>query len=57
MAWEHLTGHGSLTNSHLLSSAGLNVKRASAVCALLARLPGVVVDSSRPIDLRWRRPP
>src|SRR5262245_9001170 len=40
-AWDHLAEHGSLTNRYLLSTAGLNVKRSSAVCAVLAQLPGV----------------
>lgn len=52
VAWDHLSEHGSLTNKHLLSSEGLNVKRSSAVCAILAQLPGVDVTSSRPITLR-----
>ena len=55
-AWSHLTTHGELDNRYLLSSDGLNVKRSSAVCALLARLPGVSVTSSRPIRLAYRRP-
>lgn len=52
VAWRHLCATGSLSNRYLLASDGLNVKRSSAVCALLARLPGVVVASSRPIELR-----
>lgn len=54
VAWRHLRSTGSLTNRYLLSSDGLNVKRSSAVCALLARMPGVEVVSSRPIALRCR---
>ncbi|MDP9404461.1 MAG: hypothetical protein M3P85_14320 [Actinomycetota bacterium] len=54
IAWRHLRSTGSLTYRHLLSPDGLNVKRSSAVCALLARLPGVEVVSSRPIELRYR---
>jgi hypothetical protein len=50
-AWRHLQTTGSLTNRYLRASAGLNVKRSSAVCALLARLPGVAVRSTRPIEL------
>ena len=50
-AWEYLQAHGSLTNRHLLSTDGLNVKRSSFVCALLARLPGVHLSSARPITL------
>jgi hypothetical protein len=53
IAWEHLTAHGSLTNRHLLD--GLNVKRSSAVCALLAALPEVEVRRSRPIELVLRQ--
>ena len=55
-AWEHLTATRSLTNRYLLAPAGLNVKRSSAVCALLARLPGVEVAVSRPIELRYQPP-
>jgi len=44
--------HGRLANKVLLASDGLNVKRASAVCAILARLPGVDVESRRPLVLR-----
>jgi hypothetical protein len=51
IAWEWLTTHGTLTNRHLLADDGLNVKRSSFVCALLARLPGVGVASARPIEL------
>lgn len=51
-AWHHLRTTGSLENRFLLSSEGLNVKRSSAVCALLAQLPWVEVVSSRPIVLR-----
>ena len=51
-AWEYLQAHGSLTNRQLLSTDGLNVKRSSFVCALLARLPAVRVGSARPITLR-----
>ena len=54
-AWSHLNEHGRLTNKHLLATDGLNVKRSSAVCALLSQLPGVEVESRRPIVLRLRR--
>jgi hypothetical protein len=50
-AWDYLQQHGSLTNSHLVSTNGLNVKRSAAVSALLSRLPGVAVESDRPIKL------
>jgi HKD family nuclease len=51
VAWDWLTARGTLTNRHLLDKDGLNVKRSSFVCALLARLPSVRVVSSRPIEL------
>lgn len=54
-AWSHLKRYGSLTNAHLVSSSGLNVKRSAAVCALLARLPAVSVQSTRPVELRHGR--
>lgn len=53
--WEHLRSYGSLTNAYLLSAKGLNVKRSSAVCAILARLPEVRVVSTRSIELAWLR--
>lgn len=53
VAWNHLRVTGSLTNRYLLASDGLNVKRSSAVCALLATVPGVTIASSRPIELRY----
>jgi GTP pyrophosphokinase len=53
-AWDHLITTGSLTNKELLADDGLNVKRSSAVCAVLACLPGVAVASSPPIELRYR---
>ena len=56
VAWRHLCETGSLTNRHLVSSDGLNVKRSSAVCALLAQLPGVTVGSTQPIELRYHPP-
>lgn len=51
LAWESLLAHGTLTNRFLLATDGLNVKRSSAVCAILARLPGVRVTSRRPVTL------
>ena len=54
-AWNHLNEHRRLTNKYLLAADGLNVKRSSAVCALLSRLPGVKIASSRPIALRLQR--
>ena len=53
-AWEYLQAHGVLTNRFLLSTDGLNVKRSSFVCALLARLPNVSVESTRPITQVFR---
>ena len=52
-AWDHLRKNRRLTNRELLATDGLNVKRSSAVCALLARLPGVIIASSRPIVLEF----
>jgi hypothetical protein len=54
IAWEYLKRYGELSNRYLLADDGLNVKRSSAVCALLARLPVVEVASTRPIVLRLR---
>jgi hypothetical protein len=51
VAWDHLVANGRLTNRYLLAEDGLNVKRSSAVCALLAALPFVEVVSRRPIEL------
>ncbi len=53
-AWDYLKAHGTLSNRFLLSGDGLNVKRSSFVCALLARLPDVEVRSIRPIVLALR---
>ena len=53
-AWEYLTKRGVVTNRELLHQH--NIKRSSAVCAILARLPGVVVASARPITLRYEPP-
>lgn len=41
LAWDYLRSHGSLSNAYLVASDGLNVKRSSAICAILSRLPGV----------------
>jgi len=56
-AWDYLQAHGVLTNRFLLATDGLNVKRSSFVCSLLARLPGVRVVSTRPITLALRAGP
>ena len=52
LAWDYLQAHGSITNRHLVHRDGLNVKRSSFVCALLARLPDVEVTCTHPIELR-----
>lgn len=54
IAWDWLQAHGSLTAKFLVATDGLNVKRSSFVCALLARLPQVEIASRRPIELRLR---
>lgn len=54
-AWSHLSKHGRLSNKNLLATDGLNVKRSSAVCALLSHLPSVEVESRSPIVLRLRQ--
>ena len=51
IAWDYLVANGRLTNRYLLAGDGLNVKRSSAVCALLAQLPTVAVTGRRPIEL------
>ncbi|MCC7536257.1 MAG: phospholipase D family protein [Deltaproteobacteria bacterium] len=52
LAWDVLRARGELSNRVLLDE--LRVHRSSFVCALLARLPGVELASSRPIVLRYR---
>jgi len=54
LAWDHLRTHGRLTNAELLDD--LRVHRSSAVCALLARVPGVRVKGTGPITLEWVQP-
>jgi len=54
LAWDHLRTHRVLSNRTLLND--LRVHRSSAVCAILARLPGVSVSSAGGIELTWRRP-
>jgi HKD family nuclease len=56
LAWDYLKSHGSLTNRHLLASDGLNVKRSSAVMAILARLPGVQIVGRSPVEVAIRLP-
>ena len=53
LAWETLRTQGEISNARLLNE--LRVHRSSAVCALMARLPGVHVKSVRPIVLGWAR--
>ncbi len=53
LAWDWLVAHRTLTNVTLLND--LRVHRSSFVCALLARLPGVRVMTSRPITLAIER--
>ena len=48
--WEHLAVRRTLTQAHLLKV--LNVKRSAFVCALLAQMPGIEVQSTRPVVLR-----
>jgi len=55
LAWDELRSRGSLSNRTLLGE--LRVHRSSAVCAMLARLPGVEVVPGRRIVLRWRGAP
>ena len=55
VAWDYLQAHGSLTSRYLLDKDGLNVKRSSFVCALLARLPDVEVACTAPITLTFRK--
>jgi hypothetical protein len=52
IAWDWLHANGSITARFLVATGGLNVKRSSFVCALLARLHGVQMVSRRPIELR-----
>lgn len=52
LAWEVLRSRGELTNLQLLNE--LRVHRSSAVCAILARLPGVESTGGRGIHLLWK---
>ena len=52
LAWQTLQARGYVTQQAVLNE--LNIKRSAAVCAILARLPGVEVDQSgRGTVLRW----
>lgn len=55
LAHGYLRKNGHLTNRYLLATDGLNVKRSSAVCAILATLPGIdaTVVKGEGIVLRW----
>lgn len=53
IAWDSLQANGSLSNDVLLNH--LRVHRSSAVCAILARLPGVEVVPGKKVVLRLRR--
>ena len=52
LAWDHLKTHGVLSNRELLED--LRVHRSSAVCAILARIPGISVG---PPGITLRRGP
>jgi phosphatidylserine/phosphatidylglycerophosphate/cardiolipin synthase-like enzyme len=52
LAWEYLRTKGELANTVLLRE--LRVHRSSAVCAMLARVPGVEVAPGPRVVLRWR---
>lgn len=54
LAWDYLHTHGSISNTVLLHD--LRVHRSSAVCAILARVPGVERVPGDKILLRWRPP-
>ncbi|HUL58146.1 MAG TPA: phospholipase D family protein [Anaeromyxobacteraceae bacterium] len=51
IAWDYLRTRGELRNVVLLDE--LRVHRSSAVCAMLARVPGVEVVKGQGIVLRW----
>jgi HKD family nuclease len=51
LAWEYLRTRGELANTTLLNQ--LRVHRSSAVCALLAKVPGVIVVPGRAITLQY----
>jgi hypothetical protein len=53
LAWDRLRTFGELTNRQLLDD--LRVHRSSAVCAMLARVPGVERMPGREIALRWSK--
>ena len=53
LAWDYLRQHKTLGAAYLQANDGLNVKRSSGVCAILARLPGVSSETGRLITLKW----
>jgi HKD family nuclease len=55
IAWDYLRAHGRLSNRYLVAADGLNVKRSSAVCAIIAALPGIdaKVVTGEGIVLKW----
>ena len=53
IAWDRLKVVGTVSNGELLQA---HVHRSSAVCALLARIPGVGVGPGPRIGLEWRGP-
>ena len=55
LAWDELRSRGKLSNRTLLHD--LRVHRSSAVCAILARVPGVSVSPGRAITLLWKGRP
>jgi hypothetical protein len=52
LAWDHLRTHGELANRTLLDE--LRVHRSRAVCAFLARGPGVRVRPGSTLTLEWK---
>jgi len=54
LAWDRLRTFGSLTNKELCDD--MRVHRSAAVCAVLARIPGVERVSGREVALRWTQP-
>lgn len=55
LAWDHLRTYRELSNRTLLEE--LRVHRSSAVCAIIARVPGVRVRPGRTITLEWAGTP
>ncbi len=53
LAWDRLRAFGSLTNRELCDD--MRVHRSAAVCAMLARVPGVERIPGREVALRWTK--